>query len=78
MIRFRVDELLEERGWTRYKLAQLTGITEPAIYRLAVPGRAVTRIDARTLEKLCRAFDVTPGEVIELVPDREAKRKRVR
>jgi DNA-binding Xre family transcriptional regulator len=68
--------VLEEQGKTRYWLAKETDITEPAIYRLAEPGRAVTRIDARTLEKLCRALGVGIGDILELVPDREGKRAR--
>jgi DNA-binding Xre family transcriptional regulator len=53
-------------------------MTEPALYRLAQPGRAVARIDARTLEKLCQVFGVQPGELLEWVPNRKGKRKRGR
>jgi DNA-binding Xre family transcriptional regulator len=75
MIRYRIDQLLAQRGWSRYRLAKGTGITEPAVHRLAVRGRAVSRIDARTLEKLCQVFGVGPGDLLEWVPD---KRRRGR
>lgn len=68
MIRFREAELLEKRGWTRYRLAKDVGITELAVYRLAVPGRALQRIDAATLEKLCEVFGVGVGDVLETWP----------
>jgi DNA-binding Xre family transcriptional regulator len=74
MIRYRVAELLEKKGWTRYRLAKEMGLTEPAVYRLAEPNRAVTRIDGRTLEKLCQAFKVQPGELLEWVPDKKRGR----
>ena len=75
MIPFRVDEPLKQRGWARYRPANETGVTEPAVNGLALPGRAVSRIDARTLEKLCQVFGVRPGGLLEWVPD---KRKRGR
>jgi DNA-binding Xre family transcriptional regulator len=78
MIRYRIDELLKERNWTRYRLAQELGITMPAVYRLATPGRRVTRIDARNLEKLCEVFGVGIGAGLELVPSRRPGRKRRR
>ena len=75
MIRWRIAKMLDERGWSPYKLAQETGLTMPAAYRLA-KGEPVQRIDAATLDTLCRAFDVQPGELLEWVPDRGRKRRR--
>jgi DNA-binding Xre family transcriptional regulator len=80
MIRYRVAELLEEKGWTVYRLAKEMNVTRPAVYRLADPKRAVTRIDGTTLSKLCEVFsdalrrDVQPGELLEWVPDKKRGR----
>jgi DNA-binding Xre family transcriptional regulator len=73
MMHARLDELLKKREWTWYRLAKERGITEPAVHRLAVPGRPVSRVDARALEKLCQVVGVGPGELPEWVPD---KRRR--
>lgn len=76
MIRWRIPELLKLRGWSAYRLAQETGLTMPAASRLA-KGHAVQRIDAATLETLCKAFDLQPGELLEWVPAKaKAKRRR--
>ena len=75
MIRWRLQELLAARGWTGYKLAGETGLTVPATYRL-LRGGPVGRIDAKTLEAMCTAFDVEPGDLLECVPDKTTKRKR--
>lgn len=70
MIRWRIPDLLKQRGWTAYRLAQETGLTVPAAYRLA-RGGAVKRIDAETLERLCEALGVEPGDLLE----RDAKKR---
>jgi DNA-binding Xre family transcriptional regulator len=63
MIRWRVPELLEARGWTAYRLAQEAGLTMTAAYRLAKPG-AIQRIDTATLEALCDVFRCGPGDLL--------------
>jgi len=74
MIRWRILELLNERGWTAYRLAQEAQLTVPAAYRLA-KSEAVRRIDAATLETLCEVFDKEPGDLIERVA-RTGRRRR--
>jgi DNA-binding Xre family transcriptional regulator len=74
MVRFRLAELLEGRGWTAYKLAQEAGLTIPAAYRLADPDHRIQRLDMATLDTLCRVLKVQPGELLEWGPDRKAKR----
>lgn len=69
MIRFRLSELLKQRGWTPYRLSQVTGLTVPTAYRLADPELQFGRFTADTLDRLCRALDVQPGELLEWVPD---------
>ena len=69
MIRFRLGEILERRGWTPYRLARVTGLTVPTAYRLADPDQRFGRFSADTLERLCRALDVQPGDLLEWVPE---------
>jgi DNA-binding Xre family transcriptional regulator len=72
MIRFRLAEILERRDWTPYRLAQVTGLTVPTAYRLADPDLRFGRFTADTLERLCRALDVQPGDLLEWVAEEAA------
>jgi len=69
MILFRLAEVLERKGWTPYRLAQVTGLTVPTAYRLADPGLRFGRFTTDTLDRLCRALEVQPGDLLEWVPD---------
>jgi putative transcriptional regulator len=76
MIRFRLAEILKKRGWTPYRLSQVTGLTAPTVYRLADPELRFGRFTADTLNRLCEALDVQPGELLQWVPDKRGRRKR--
>jgi len=71
MIRFRLSEILTRKGWTPYRLSQVTGLTAPTTYRLADPELRFGRFTADTLDRLCRALDVQPGDLLEWVPDKK-------
>lgn len=70
MIRFRLAEVLKAKGWTPYRLSLLTGLTAPTCYRLADPKMEFGRFTVDTLDRLCAALEVQPGELLEFVPDR--------
>ena len=70
MIRWKLAPILEKRGWSAYRLALEVGLTQPVAYRITRPGIFVTRIDAATLDALCRKFDLQPGQLLEYVPGR--------
>jgi DNA-binding Xre family transcriptional regulator len=74
VIRWRLQEILKERNWTAYRLAQETGLTVPAAYQLS-KDKPVQRIDAGTLEKFCEVFGLEPGDLLERVPA-PARRRR--
>jgi DNA-binding Xre family transcriptional regulator len=69
MIRFRLAEVLKRKEWTPYRLAQVTGLTVPTAYRLADPDLRFGRFTADTLDRLCRALDVQPGDLLEWVAE---------
>lgn len=75
MIRLRLADLLAERGWTPYRLARETGLTIPTAYRLADVSMRFGRFTADTLNRLCEALRVQPGELLEWVPETPARRK---
>jgi putative transcriptional regulator len=69
MIRFRLAEVLKRKEWTPYRLAQVTGLTVPTAYRLADPDLRFGRFTADTLDRLCLALDVQPGDLLEWVAE---------
>jgi putative transcriptional regulator len=77
MIRFRLDEILNRKEWTPYRLAQETGLTVPTAYRLADPRQRFGRFRVDTLDRLCRALEVQPGDLLEWVPGEQDERRRV-
>jgi putative transcriptional regulator len=74
VIRFHLAAVLKRKGWTPYRLSRETGLTVPTAYRLADPEIAFGRFTADTLDRLCAALDVQPGELLEWIPDRSASR----
>jgi DNA-binding Xre family transcriptional regulator len=75
VIRFLLADVLKRKGWTPYRLSQETGLTVPTAYRLADPEMEFGRFNVGTLNSLCTALDVQPGELIEWVPEKKSSRK---
>jgi putative transcriptional regulator len=75
VIRFQLASVLRRKGWTPYRLSQETGLTVPTAYRLADPDMEFGRFTADTLDRLCAALDVQPGELLEWVPDNKKRRR---
>ena len=75
MIRLRLADVLAKRGWTPYRLAQETGLTVPTAYRLADPNLRFGRFTADTLDRMCAALGVQPGDLLQWVPELVARRK---
>ena len=75
MIRFRLSECLKRKGWTPYRLSQETGLTVPTAYRLADPDMQFGRFTADTLDRLCVALGVQPGDLLRWVPEKKTRRR---
>ena len=52
----RIRELMEERGWTEYRLAQESGLSQSTISNMFNRNNAPT---LPTLEAVCGAFGIT-------------------
>lgn len=76
MIRFQLAQILKRKGWTPYRLSQMTGLTVPTAYRLADPELQFGRFTADTLDRLCKALDVQPGDLLQWVPEKKGKPRR--
>jgi putative transcriptional regulator len=75
VIHFHLAAILKRKGWTPYRLAQQTGLTVPTAYRLADPELRFGRFTADTLDRLCAALNVQPGELLEWVPEKKHGRR---
>ena len=68
----RLRELLQERGWSEYRLAQVSGLNESTISNIY---RRNTLPTIATLEVICKAFGITlsqffaDGDMVEMTPD---------
>lgn len=69
MLRFRLAAILKEKGWTPYRLSQVTGLSAPTAYRLADPDHQFGRFTADTLDRICAALQIQPGELLEWLPE---------
>ena len=74
VIRLRLAEVLAQRGWTPYRLARETGLTVPTAYRLADATLSFGRFTADTLDRLCAALGVQPGDLLEWIPAASGRR----
>ena len=80
MVRWKLPEILAERGLTAYRLATMAteagySLTVRAAYRLADPAHDLRRLDLDTLNAVCNVLGLKAGDMLEVIPDRP-KRKR--
>ena len=73
MIRFHLAAILKQKGWTPYRLSRETGLTVPTAYRLADPDLTFGRFTADTLDRLCVALAVQPGDLLSCTPARKRR-----
>jgi len=74
MIIFRLDRLLEKRGWSAYRLAQESGI-HPSVLSKYVNNQ-VREISLETLDAMCRTLGCRTGDLIEYVAESRASSRR--
>ena len=67
-VQLRVGELMQHQGLTIKALAERAGVAYTTAHVLAT-GRAL-RIDLDTLDRICTALGVEPGEVFMRQPGR--------
>lgn len=73
MIRFRLNELLEERGQTLYWLWKQTGIRYATIWQMG-KGK-VARLNMDALDRVCEALECQPGDLLVRVENRKARKR---
>lgn len=71
----RLRKLLAERGWTEYRLAKNSGLSESTIANIF---KRNTSPSIATLEAICKGFGITlsqffaEGDMVEMTPDTKA------
>lgn len=73
----RIDELCRQRNISKYRLSQITGISQSAFSKMA---RQQSSLSLETLQRICEAFGISmaqffsePGEY----PDLTAQQKQL-
>jgi DNA-binding XRE family transcriptional regulator len=69
----RLRALREARGWTRYRLAKLAGLTNEGVVRVEAPGNDPK---LSTLAKLAGAFGVEAWQLLEMASREEGRRRK--
>lgn len=70
----RIKELMEERGWSEYRLAIASGLSQSTVANIF--NRNTTPSDA-TLESICNGFGITlaqffaEGDMVELTEEQK-------
>ena len=62
----RINQLMEERGWSKYKLAQQSGISLSSVSNMFRRGHTPT---VATIETICQAFGITMSQFFEIGAD---------
>ncbi len=68
----RLRKILDERGWTYYKLSKNSGLSESTVTNIF---KRNTVPSVPTLELICKCFGITlsqffaDGDMVELTPD---------
>ena len=64
MIKITINEVLEEKGRTKYWLIKETELNFHTVTNLVK--NKTTSIKFETLEKICKALDCTPNDIINI------------
>ncbi len=68
LVRLRIREYAEERGWTLKEVSERSGVVYSTLRTYArSPGLAT--VDVTALQKLARTFDVMIEDLIEVVEE---------
>ena len=74
MIACQLATLLKRKGWTLYRLRKESGVTYPTLMGLRDSKTTMFRADV--LEKLCRALECQPGDLLTFDPRRKTRSTR--
>lgn len=73
----RIDELCKQHNISKYRLSQITGISQSAFSKMA---RQQSTLSLETLQRICDAFGISMAQFFsesEEYPDLTAKQKQL-
>ncbi|MEG4943278.1 helix-turn-helix transcriptional regulator [Microcoleus sp. F4-D5] len=68
LIRLRVQELAQEKGWTLKEISERSGIPDSTVRSYAHSPKLAT-VDYTALNKLARVFDIAIEDLIEILEE---------
>ena len=68
LVRLRIKELAEERGWSLKEVAERSGVNYKTITSY-VRRDSMAMIDFTAVQKLARTFDVAIEDLVEVLED---------
>ncbi|MED3905824.1 helix-turn-helix transcriptional regulator [Geobacillus thermodenitrificans] len=69
MIKINLSRILGERRISQRKLAEMANVRPNTIS--AIYNEKVQRIDLDVLDRICKALNVQPGDILERIDDKE-------
>lgn len=69
MLKWRLIAVMADKEVDNHKLHELTGLHRGTIAKLR--NKMPSRIDADTLDKLCKALDCQPGDLLRYLPEKD-------
>jgi putative transcriptional regulator len=70
--RFRLRELIDKAGVSQSELSRRSGVSFATINRMCTNATATVALE--TLDRLCAALDVKPGELLQRTPSKKRHR----
>ncbi len=68
LIRLKIRELADERGWTLKEVAERSGLNYSTVKNY-VQRESMTMTDYTAIHKLARAFDVAIEDLVEILEE---------
>lgn len=59
----RIPQILDQKGWTKYRLAKATGMSHPTILKIVNAQVIPPHTTWNTIKKIANALDVDPREL---------------
>jgi len=67
----KVKKQMEKKHWKKFDLRKM-GFNPNVLDKvLSGPLNKSKRVDTETINRLCKAFDCQPGDIMEYIPDEE-------
>lgn len=73
MIKFRLNEVLEERGQTLYWLWKQSGIRYATVWQMGKGN--IARVSLESLDRICEVLECQPGDLLVRVEGRKKRRR---